>query len=68
MAKTYQEVNRYRALEDLWWLKKKLLTEKLGFLVPEVRMNMVRLIPYAQDKEDVAGFEGRISVDKEGGE
>lgn len=66
LAKTYQEVNRYRALEDLWWLKKKLLTEKLGFLVPEVRMNMVRLIPYAQDKEDVAGFEGRISVDKEG--
>lgn len=65
LAWGYKYFFRQQIREELLWLKDRLEAEKKAYkLVPEVRMNIVRLAPYAEGMEDVAGFDGRISVDK----
>jgi len=60
-----EEKDKLRA--ELKAVRKELgLLPGIGQLIPEVRMNIVTALDFADSLEDVAGFNGRISVTQDG--
>jgi hydroxymethylpyrimidine kinase / phosphomethylpyrimidine kinase / thiamine-phosphate diphosphorylase len=60
MARTQ---GRLEAIEELHALEERLRgIDRLGELVPEVRMNVALAPPFAETVDDVAAFDGRIST------
>ena len=67
MAQLYHDASRYDVLINVE--KAKALIEnapEVSFLVPEVGMNIAMATPYAQNKQDVASIDGRITKTSEG--
>ncbi|MBW1857383.1 MAG: bifunctional hydroxymethylpyrimidine kinase/phosphomethylpyrimidine kinase [Deltaproteobacteria bacterium] len=56
-----QEKERFQVLEDLKAAIKKLQTNKIGNLIPEVQSNLGYALPFSEKFEDVAAFPGRIT-------
>jgi len=55
-----REIERYRVIEALQEALSLLREAKVGKLIPEVQSNLGYALPYAETKEDVAAFPGRI--------
>jgi hydroxymethylpyrimidine/phosphomethylpyrimidine kinase len=53
-------MERYRVIEALKEGFSLLQEAKAGMLIPEVQSNLGYAVPYAENKEDVAAFPGRI--------
>lgn len=63
MAGLYKEASKYKVLKNVKGAV-KLLEDNLEVsnLVPEVRMNLVMALPYAETLDDVVGVDGRITI------
>jgi hydroxymethylpyrimidine kinase/phosphomethylpyrimidine kinase len=55
-----REIERYRVIEALEEALSLLRGGKVGTLIPEVQSNLGYALPYAELREDVAAFPGRI--------
>ena len=55
-----REIERYRVIEALEEALSLLRGAKVGMLIPEVQSNLGYALPYAEVREDVAAFPGRI--------
>jgi hydroxymethylpyrimidine/phosphomethylpyrimidine kinase len=55
-----REIDRYRVIEALGEALSLLRGAKVGTLIPEVQSNLGYALPYAEMREDVAAFPGRI--------
>lgn len=64
-AYVLNEMARYDVLQELKVCMEVLREKKLGHLVPEVSSNFGYALPFAEKKEDVAAFSGRIARMKE---
>jgi len=62
MAEIYKESEKWRCYVQLMEAYRRLRkSPKIGEAVPEVRMNIVYALPYAEDVSDVYGFPGRLT-------
>lgn len=59
-AMIYREIERYRVIVALEEAASLLREANVGMLIPEVQSNLGYALPYAEIKEDVAAFPGRI--------
>jgi len=59
-AVIFRESERHRVIEALEEAISLLRGAKVGMLIPEVQSNLGYALPYAEMKEDVAAFPGRI--------
>ena len=59
-AMASREIERYRVIEALKEGFSLLQRAKVGELIPEVQSNLGYALPYAEIREDVAAFPGRI--------
>lgn len=59
-AYVLNEMARYDVLQELKACVEILKEKKMGDLIPEVSSNLGYALPFAQGKEDVAAFPGRI--------
>ncbi len=59
-AYALNEMARYDVLQELKACVEILKERKIGHLIPEVSSNLGYALPYAEGKEDVAAFPGRI--------
>lgn len=55
-----REIERYRVIEALQGAVSLLREAKVSKLIPEVQSNLGYALPYAETREDVAAFPGRI--------
>ncbi|MDY0044513.1 MAG: bifunctional hydroxymethylpyrimidine kinase/phosphomethylpyrimidine kinase, partial [Syntrophales bacterium] len=60
MAAIFRESSRYRCLEELREAVSTVKDAKCGNLIPEIQSNFVYALPFAVNKNDVAGIPGRI--------
>jgi hydroxymethylpyrimidine kinase/phosphomethylpyrimidine kinase len=67
MAQLYRETSRYDVVINLEKARALIeATPEVAVLVPEVGMNIAMAIPYAQDLQDVASIDGRITRTSDG--
>lgn len=63
MAELYKEASKYKVLKNVKEAIKILEdNSEVSSLVPEVRMNLVMALPYAETLDDVVGVDGRITI------
>ena len=63
MAELYKEASKYKILKNVKEAIKILEdNSEVSSLVPEVRMNLVMALPYAETLDDVVGVDGRITI------
>ncbi len=63
MAELYKEASKYKVLKNVKEAIKLLeYNPEVSNLVPEVRMNLVMALPYAETLDDIVGVDGRITI------
>ena len=63
MAQLYKEAEKYKVWKNVKEAVKLLENApSVSKLIPEVKMNVVMALPYAETLEDVVGIDGRITV------
>lgn len=67
LALLYKEANKYRVLKSVEKALRTLLSQsKIKEIIPEVGMNLVEAVPYAETVNDVVGIPGRIRASNKG--
>ncbi len=60
MAAVDREAARYRSVQELGAAVQLLKEGSVGMLIPEIQSNLVFALPFARNRDEVAGIPGRI--------